>query len=278
MDFNGAIGTNHNNDCKVAGSCSFGGGNSRPTVTTSNTRVNGQATFNADFNGSIDNAYISNCQQEGSCRFGGKKKRHSINVNQISELRFPYDQNCICNGHPGSFICIEGKRCQCECSKFVVYSPETLSRGKRNAQFDIKFNGPVGSHQTNDCSYPGACTDQTLANPNNQYPNTNQTPNNQNPNNQTPNNQYGGSHSGFNISINGPIGSTHDNDCNHAGACTDQTLENGGLGNTGQGTIVIGFTEDQEIVQQPTDSFVQDCQLFQSNGKTYYTHVFNVYF
>jgi len=244
MDFNGAIGTNHNNDCKVAGSCSFGGGNSRPAVTTSNTRVNGQATFNADFN----------------------------------ELGFPYDQNCICNGHPGSFICIEGKRCQCECSKFVVYSPETLSRGKRNAQFDIKFNGPVGSHQTNDCSYPGACTDQTLANPNNQYPNTNQTPNNQNPNNQTPNNQYGGSHSGFNISINGPIGSTHDNDCNHAGACTDQTLENGGLGNTGQGTIVIGFTEDQEIVQQPTDSFVQDCQLFQSNGKTYYTHVFNVYF
>ena len=82
----------------------------------------------------------------------------------------------------------------------------------------------------------------------------------------------------FSLRFNGPVGSYQENDCTYAGACTDQTLANGGLGNTGQGSTVIGFTGDQEIVQQPTDSFVQDCQLFQSNGKTYYTHVFNVYF
>jgi len=244
IDFNGSIDTNHNNDCKVAGSCSFGGGNSRPGVTTTNTHVNGPATFDTDFNGSVNNAHISNCQQDGSCRFGGKKKKRSIN------------------------------------------STNMLSRGKRNAQFNIKFHGDVGSHQSNDCAYPGACTDQTLASgqpgqigmgqmgdqmsndnngginqtPNNQTPN-NQTPNNQTPNNQYPNNQYpnngavtsssnnGGSHNGFDISMNGAVGSTHHNDCNHAGACTDQTLANGGLVNSGQGTTVIGFTGDQEVVQ-----------------------------
>ena len=33
-----------------------------------------------------------------------------------------------------------------------------------SSDFDISFNGPVGSHQENDCNYAGACTDQTLAN------------------------------------------------------------------------------------------------------------------
>merc|ERR1711879_871175 len=146
------------------------------------------------------------------------------------------------------------------------------NNGESHNGFDISMNGAVGSTHHNDCNYAGACTDQTLANggldnsgqgsnPNNEMPN-NSNPNNQYPNNQYPNNQYpnngavtssgnnGESHNGFDISMNGVVGSTHHNDCNYAGACTDQTLANGGLGNTGQGTTVIGFTGDQEIVMQ----------------------------
>ena len=110
---------------------------------------------------------------------------------------------------------------------------------KRSAQMNLDFNGAIGSHQENDCSYPGACTDQNLATG---QPGSNQGNNNyggnKNPNNQYPNNQYpnngqvatggnnGGSHDGFGISMNGAIGSTHYNDCNYSGACTDQTLSN----------------------------------------------------
>ena len=38
-----------------------------------------------------------------------------------------------------------------------------LKRETRSAQFSIRFNGPVGSTQYNDCNFAGACTDQTLA-------------------------------------------------------------------------------------------------------------------
>jgi len=105
---------------------------------------------------------------------------------------------------------------------------------KRSAQMNLSFNGAVGSHQENDCSYPGACTDQNLATG---QPSINQGNNNNwgntNPNNQYPNNgqiatggNNGGSHDGIGISMNGAVGSTHYNDCNHSGACTDQTLSN----------------------------------------------------
>ena len=57
----------------MAGSCSFGGGSRPGGVTTTNTRVNGPATFDTDFNGSVDTSHVSNCQQDGSCRFQGKR-------------------------------------------------------------------------------------------------------------------------------------------------------------------------------------------------------------
>merc|ERR1719264_779340 len=80
IGFHGSIGTNHNNDCKKAGSCSFGGGNSRPGVTTTNTHVNGKATFDTDFNGSVETSHISDCKRTGSCQFG--KKKRSIETNE----------------------------------------------------------------------------------------------------------------------------------------------------------------------------------------------------
>jgi len=123
----------------------------------------------------------------------------------------------------------------------VSASLVTLPSGKvkRFAQMNLNFNGAIGSHQENDCSYPGACTDQNLgtgqagSNQGNNNHGGNTNPNNQYPNNQYPNNgqvatggNNGGSHDGFGISMNGAIGSTHYNDCNYSGACTDQTLSN----------------------------------------------------
>ena len=112
IDFNGSIDTNHNNDCKVAGACNFGGGKTRPGVTTTNTHVNGPATFDTDFNGSVGNSHISSCQQDGSCRFQGKRSA-------------PDDM--------------------------IIPLLKKFTQKRQPRQFNIGFHGSIGTNHNNDC-------------------------------------------------------------------------------------------------------------------------------
>ena len=111
IDFNGSIGTNHNNDCKVAGSCSFGGGSTPGRVTTTNTRVNGSATFDTDFNGSVGTSHISSCQQDGSCRFGKRSAPDDL----------------------------------------IIPLLKKVTQKRQPRQFNINFNGSIDKNHNNDC-------------------------------------------------------------------------------------------------------------------------------
>jgi len=244
--------------------------------------------FNIDFNGSVGSYQTNDCSYPGACTdetLANHNNQYPNNQNPNNQT--PNNQYPNNETPNNQYSNNETPNNTYPNNQYPNYGGVTTSSNNDGShdEFDISMNGAVGSTNHNNCNYAGACTDQTLANggldnsgqgsnPNNQMPSSqtinNQYPNNEtlndsNPNNLYPNNQYPNnqhpnnaavkssgnddeSHNGFDVSMNGIVGSTHHNDCNHAGACTDQTLANGGLGNTGQGTTVIGFTGDQEIV------------------------------
>jgi len=200
-------------------------------VTLPNGKVKRSAQMNLGFNGAVGSHQENDCSYPGACtdqnlatgQPGSNQGNNNYGGNKNPNNQYPNNQ------YPNNGQVATGG-----------------NNGGSHDGFGISMSGAIGWTHYNDCNYTGACTDQTLSNqyPNNQYPNNqypnNQYPNNQYPNNQTPNNQYpnngavtsnnGGSHNGFDISMNGAVGSTYDNDCNHAGACTDQTLANRGPG------------------------------------------------
>merc|ERR1739848_631435 len=163
IDFNGSIGTNHNNDCKVAGSCSFGGGSTPGRVTTTNTRVNGSATFNTDFNGPVGTSHISSCQQDGSCRFQVKRSAPDDIIipllKTVTQKRQPRQISVAFKGSVGTSHvsdCRVAGSCQFGSSDTPVSTVNTDVTG--TAQFHTNFNGPVGTSHISDCQRNGSCS------------------------------------------------------------------------------------------------------------------------
>jgi len=161
VKFTGSVGTSHVNDCRVAGSCSFGGG-SRP-VTTLNTDVNGQATFNTDFNGPVGTSHISSCQQDGSCRFQGKRSAPDDIIipllKTVTQKRQPRQISVAFKGSVGTSHvndCRVAGSCQFGSSGTPVSTVNTKVTG--SAQFKTNFNGSVDTSHISDCKSNGSCS------------------------------------------------------------------------------------------------------------------------
>jgi len=161
IQFKGSVGTSHVSDCRVAGSCSFGGG-SRP-VTTLNTDVNGQATFNTDFNGPVGTSHISSCQQDGSCRFQVKRSAPDDIIipllKTVTQKRQPRQISVAFKGSVGTSHvsdCRVAGSCQFGSSDTPVSTVNTRVTGP--AQFHTNFNGPVGTSHISDCQRNGSCS------------------------------------------------------------------------------------------------------------------------
>jgi len=162
IDFNGSIGTNHNNDCKVPGACRFGGGSRPGGVTTSNTQVNGQATIDTDFNGRVGTSHISSCQQDGSCRFQGKRSAPDDLIipllKKVTQKRQPRQFNIAFNGSIDKNFnndCKAKDSCKFESSSSSVTTTNTRVDGP--AKFDFDFNGSVDNSHISDCKSNGSC-------------------------------------------------------------------------------------------------------------------------
>jgi len=118
IDFHGSVGTSHINKCTVGGSCNFGVGSRPGGVTTSNTHVTGPATFDTDFNSNVGTSHISKCQQDGSCRFQGKRSA-------------PDD--------------------------IIIPLLKKVTQKRQPRDFDIDFQGSVGTSHINKCAVSGSC-------------------------------------------------------------------------------------------------------------------------